>query len=66
MADKEKTTKKRYGIYLDEDIYIKLRELSKDRRLSISAVITQYVLSDHSLSNRGKEELKKRGFDPEI
>lgn len=65
MEEKVKTAKKRYGVYLDEDIYIKLRELAKDRRLSISAVLTQYILSDRTLSNRGKEELKKRGYDPE-
>lgn len=64
-TDKEKN-KRRYGVYMDEDIYCKVKELSKDKRLSVSALITQYILKDESLSERGREEMRKKGFDPNL
>ena len=66
MTTNDTSKKRRYGVYLDEDIYIKLKELSRDKRLSISALITQYILNDGSLSERGREELKKNGYDPNL
>lgn len=66
MTTNDTSKKRRYGVYLDEDIYFKLKELSRDKRLSISALITQYILNDGSLSERGREELKKNGYDPNL
>ena len=66
MTTNDTSKKRRYGVYLDEDIYFKLKELSRDKRLSISALITQYILNDGSLSERGREELKKNGYDPDL
>lgn len=66
MGTNREQKKRRYGVYLDEDVYYKLKELSKDRRLSVSALITQYILKDESLSERGREEMRKKGFDPNL
>ena len=66
MGTIKEQKKRRYGIYLDEDVYYKLKELSKDKRLSISSLLTQYILKDESLSERGREEMRKKGFDPNL